>query len=205
MLRLYCAPRTISVAAAIALNEAGLGWEPVPVDFAAAEQTGPAYRAVNPKGRVPALDTGRGIVTETGAILELIAALAPQAALVPADPLAAARMRETMYYLASTMHVNHAHKMRGGRWATQEASFDDMRARVAGNMAECCAHLSDHCRMAPFVLGDRLSLADPWLYTISTWLPGDGVDMAAYPKLTAFMDAMSARASVRAVRDIGLL
>lgn len=205
MPRLYCAANTISVASAIALTEAGLDWQPVPVDFASAEQTKPAYHAINPKGRVPALETPHGILTETGAILDYIAALAPQAGLVPGDPFQAARMREVMYYLASTMHVNHAHKMRGARWATLDTSFADMRAKVAGNMTDCCGWIESHGLKGPFVLGERLSLADPWLFTIGTWLPGDGVDTAAFPKLSAFMDAMEARASVRAVRDMGLL
>lgn len=205
MLKLYCAPKTISVASAIALHEAGLDYVPVPVDFAAAEQTRAPYQAVNPKGRVPALDTGRGIVTETGAVLEYIGALAPQSGLVPDDPLDAARMREVMYYLASTMHVNHAHKMRGSRWATQQSSFEDMRAKVTENMAASCAYLQNCCVKGPFVLGHRISLADPWLYTICTWLKGDGVDPAAYPTIANFMKAMEARDSVRRVNEMGLL
>ena len=116
-MQLYYAPNTISVAVAITLEEAGLEYQPVRVDFASAEQTRPGYRQINPKGRVPALVVDGGILTETGALLEYIASRAPEAGLVPDDPLLAARMREVMYYLASTMHVNHAHRMRGARWA----------------------------------------------------------------------------------------
>lgn len=205
MLKLYCAPKTISVATAITLHEAGLPFEPVRVDFARAEQTQGAYHAINPKGRVPALITPQGILTETGALLEYIARIAPEAGLVPQDPFEAAKMHEVMYYLASTMHVNHAHRMRGARWASNPDSHADMAARVPQTMTDSCTWIEGHGLSGPFVLGDRLSLADPWLYTIGTWLPGDGVDTAAFPKLAAFMDAMSARASVRAVRDMGLL
>ena len=116
MIKLYWAPNTISVASALALEEGGVHWDGVKLDFTSAEQTKPAYHAINPKGRVPALETPGGIITETGAILEYIGATLVHS-LVPIDPLAAARMREVMYYLASTMHVNHAHKMRGARWA----------------------------------------------------------------------------------------
>ena len=72
MLQLHYAPNTISIVVAIALNEGGVHYQPIRVDFASAEQTKPAYRAINPKARVPALATPGGILTETGAIIEYI-------------------------------------------------------------------------------------------------------------------------------------
>lgn len=204
MLKLHCAPGTISIATALALHEAGLPFTPVPVDFAAAAQTRPAYHAINPKGRVPALDTPHGILTETGALLEYIAALAPDAGLVPADPFAAARMREMMYYLASTMHVNHAHKLRGARWADNPSSHADMAARVPRTMTASAAYVD--ARLAgPYLLGDALCLADPYLFTVCTWLAGDGVTVSDFPRITRFLQAMEARASVAAIRKLGIL
>ena len=85
MLRLHYAPRTISVAVAIALEQVGTPYEAVRIDFAAAEQTKEDYRRLNPKGRVPALETPEGILTETGGLLEYVAP-----SLVPSDPFAAA-------------------------------------------------------------------------------------------------------------------
>ncbi len=205
MLTLYCAPNTISVAVAIALHEAGLEFEPRRVDFASAEQTKAPYQAINPKGRVPALATDRGILTETGAILDYIATLAPQAGLLPPDPFAAARMREAMYYIASTLHVNHAHKMRGARWADQQSSFDDMRAKVPQTMAAGCAHLEAAYAFDPYLLGARLTLAECYLYVPVTWLANDGVDVVAFPGLARFAAAMAARPSVLAARAGGLL
>ena len=78
-MQLYYAPRTISVAVAIALEEAGPDYEAIRLDFAAGEQTKPAYKQINPKGRVPALVVDGGILTETGALLDYIAAVAPKA------------------------------------------------------------------------------------------------------------------------------
>jgi len=205
MLRLFYAPGTISVATAIALHEAGLAFDPVKVDLAGGEQTKPQYHSVNPKGRVPALATDQGVLTETGALLDYIAAVAPQANLIPDDPFQAARMREVMYYLASTMHVAHAHKMRGFRWADNESSFQDMAAKVPETMTACCAHIETHCLAGPYVLGDTICLADPWLFTISQWLRGDGVDLERFGRLAAFMLAMEARPSVKAVRGAGIL
>ena len=204
-MKLYCAPNTISVVSMIALDETGIAFEPVRVDFAAAEQTKPAYHAINPKGRVPALITDQGILTETGAILEYIAALKPEAGLVPADPWQAARMRAVMYYLASTMHVNHAHKMRGHRWADQEGSHADMTAKVPQTMTESCRFIEENALTGPFVMGDALTIADPYLFVVSTWLEGDGVDVGAFPKISAFRSAMQSRESVKRVYDAGFL
>ena len=78
-MQLYSAPRTISIAVAIALEEAGLDYEAIKLDFAGAEQTKPAYKQINPKGRVPALAVEGGILTETGALLDYIATIAPDA------------------------------------------------------------------------------------------------------------------------------
>ncbi|PCH74741.1 MAG: glutathione S-transferase [Rhodobacteraceae bacterium] len=204
-MRLFYAPGTIAVATAITLHEAGLDFEPVLVDFSKGEQTKPDYHKLNPKGRVPALVTNHGTLTETGALLEYAAAIAPQAGLVPSDPLRAAKMREVMYYLASTAHVNHAHKMRGQRWASNESSWADMTAKVAQNMTDCCTHIETCCLAGPFVLGDQISLADPWLFTISTWLTGDGVDLSRFDGLQAFMQEMESRPSVQATRAAGIL
>ena len=204
-MQLYFAPKTISIVAVIALEETGLDHELIKVDFAAAEQSSPAYGAINPKGRVPALVTDNGILTETGAILEYIADLAPDAELVPRAPYKAAKMREMMFYLASTMHVNHAHKMRGHRWADEQTSWDDMAAKVPETMAQSSAYIEHNVLGGPYVLGDCFSLADPYLYVVSTWLTGDGVDTTAYPKLSAFIETMEKRGSVRTVLERGFL
>jgi glutathione S-transferase len=198
-MKLYYARGTIAIAVAIALHEAGLEFEPVRLDFKAGEQTQPRYHAVNPKGRVPALVTESGILTETAAILEHIADLAPAAGLRPTDPFEAAKMREAMCYLASTMHVNHAHRARGHRWADEESSLADMKAKAVETMTASATHVENHMLKGPYVLGEAFSLADPYLYVACSWLPGDGVDMAAYPKITAFVEAMRTRASVAQV------
>lgn len=204
-MQLYYAPHTISIAVAIALEEAGLEHELVKLDFANREQTSKAYHQINPKGRVPALVVDGGILTETGALLEYIADLAPEKALRPSDPILLARMREVMFYLASTMHVNHAHKMRGARWASEPSSFKDMQRKVPETMAASCDYISQFGLRGPFVLGDTLSLADCYLYVVCTWLNGDGVKLDRFPKITAFMAAMEARDSVKAVRAKNML
>jgi glutathione S-transferase len=206
MLKLYYAPGTISIAVALTLEEAGLTYEAVKVDFKSAEQTGPDYLAINAKGRVPALVLSNGtVLTETGALLEYIADMAASAGLIPADPALAAHMRSAMYYLASTMHVAHAHKMRGSRWASQQSSFDDMTAMVPQTMAACATYVETHLLRGDSVLEQSFSLADPYMFVVCTWLEGDGVSIADYPKIQNFMTKMEARQSVKTIREKAML
>ncbi|MEQ6249831.1 glutathione S-transferase family protein [Sulfitobacter sp. HNIBRBA3233] len=205
-MKLYYANGTISIAVAIALLEADLPHERVGVDFATAEQTRQPYLDLNPKGRVPALVLDDGtFLTETGAILDYVAAIAPGAGLVPETPVEAAHMRAVMYYLASTMHVAHAHKMRGARWADRAESHADMTAKVPQTMATCAAYIETQAFRGDFVCGDTLTVADAYLFVVCNWLGGDGVDVSQFPRIAAFMDRMAARPSVASLKADGLI
>jgi len=205
-MNLYYTNGTISIAPAIALLEAGLDHRLTKVDFATADQTKPEYLSINPKGRVPALVLEDGaILTETGALLDYIAALAPEANLIPASPKTAAHMRSVMYYLASTMHVAHAHKMRGNRWADSPESHADMAAKVPETMIACAAYVETECLRGDYVCGADFTIADAYLFVVCNWLAGDGVSVSEFPKITAFMARMDDRDSVRALRTKGMI
>jgi glutathione S-transferase len=200
MLRFHYAPNTVSVATAIILEHKGIAHEAVRVDFGSSQQRSYDYLQLNPKGRVPTLETPDGVLTETPAILEY---LAPD--MVPEDPYAAAKMRELMAYLNGTMHPHHAHKMRGTRWASEESSFADMRRMVPIRMAECAAHVETVLPKLPFDAGALAVVSDAYLYVVLTWLKGDGVDIAHYPRLSAFQHRMNTQPAVQAVYAKGLL
>jgi hypothetical protein len=85
MLKLYYAPNTCALASHLALEQAGAPYETVRLSFETQDQRGPDYLGVNPKGRVPALETSRGILTETPAILAFVAQSFPAARLAPLD------------------------------------------------------------------------------------------------------------------------
>lgn len=201
-LELTYAPGTIALASILALRELGLEARLTRVDFAKAEQQSADYLAINPKGRVPALITEGAVLTETGAILRYLASLNPGAGLVPGDAMQVARMDELMFYLASTMHVNHAHKLRGHRWADQPASHADMTAKVPQTMGESAGYV-EGLLTGPYLLGDTPSLADIYLFAVVQWLAGDNVDIADFPKLDSFYQSFAARASAQHAREIG--
>lgn len=205
-MKLFYADGTISIAPAIALLEAGLNTEFARIDFAQGAQMKPEYLAVNPKGRVPALVLEGGtILTETGALLDYIAAIAPDTNLIPETPADAAHMRSVMYYLASTMHVAHAHKMRGSRWSDKPESQLDMAAKVPETMTACAKYVETECLRGDYVCGAQFTIADPYLFVVCNWLAGDGVTVTEFPKITAFMARMEQRSSVQAIRAKGML
>ena len=200
MLKLYYAPGTCALASHIALEEAGAGYTTERLDFKSNQQNSPEYLAINPKGRVPALVTDRGILTETPAMLGFIAQSFPQAKLAPLDdPYAFAQMQAFNSYLCSTVHVAHAHRVRGYRWATDEASFADMKRMVPKTVGACFALIERDMLKGPWVMGERYTICDPYLFTIAQWLEGDSVDLSALPKVADHRKRMSERPAVRKV------
>ncbi|HJU30853.1 MAG TPA: glutathione S-transferase family protein [Hyphomicrobiaceae bacterium] len=205
MLKLFYAPQTCALASHIALEEAGADYETVRIDFRAGEQRKPEYLAVNPKGRVPALVTARGVLTETPAILAFVAQTYPKARLAPLDdPFGFAKVQAFNSYLCSTVHVAHAHRMRGYRWADDPAAIKEMQRKVPQSVGECFELIEREMIAGPWVMGDAYTVCDAYLFTLSGWLDGDGVDIGRFPKVQAQRARMSARPAVtRAVKAEG--
>ncbi|NMJ41123.1 glutathione S-transferase [Roseomonas sp. JC162] len=197
-LLIHVAPGTCALATLIALEEAGADYTARRVDFAAGEQRSPGFLAVNPKGRVPALVIEDGVLTETPALLTYVAQRFPAAGLAPfEDSFAFARMQEFNAYLCSTVHIAHAHRMRGHRWVDDPDAMAAMQRKVPENMAACFDLIETTMLRGPWVLGDRYSLADGYLHTIARWLPADGVDPARFPRVADHGARMAARPAVQ--------
>ena len=183
MLKLYYAPETCALASHIALEQAGAEYQAVRVDFSRNEENSPEYLRLNPKGRVPALVTERGILTETPAILQFICQSYPQAQLAPLDDVfEMARMNAFNSYLCSTVHVAHAHRMRGNRWADDPQAIEAMRNKVPESVADAFALIESELE-GPWVLGERYSISDIYLLTLARWLEADGVNPDRFPRV----------------------
>jgi glutathione S-transferase len=200
MFKLYYSPGTCALASHIALEEAGAAYTAERVDFKSNQQNSPEYLAVNPKGRVPAMVTDRGNLTETPAMLAFIAQSFPQAKLAPLeDSFAFAQVQAFNSYLCSTVHVAHAHKGRGYRWATDETSFADMKRKVPESVGASFALIERGMLKGPWVMGEAYTICDPYLFTLATWLEGDNVDLATLPKVMDHRKRMSDRPAVQKV------
>lgn len=202
MLKLFYAPKTCALASHIALEEAGATYETQRLDFGASEQRGPAYLKVNPKGRVPALATDQGILTETPAILAFIAQSFPKAALAPLDdPFAFGKLQAFNAYLCATLHVAHAHGRRGERWvdAADAHSIEAMKKKLPQSVGDCFALVEREMFVGPWAMGAHYTVADPYLFTVAQWIEGDGVDPKRFPKIIDHRARMAERPAVKKV------
>jgi glutathione S-transferase len=198
MITLYYAPHTCSLASHIALEDAGADYSTVRINFAADDQRKPEYLAINPKGRAPALVTAKGILTETPALLAFIAQSFPRARLAPLDdPFAFAQVQAFNSYLCSTLHVAHAHRMRGYRWADDASAIEAMQRKVPESVASCYQLIEEKMLRAPWVMGETYTICDPYLFTMAQWLEQDGVDPSRFPKVIDHRRRMSERPEVQ--------
>jgi len=198
MFTLYYAPNACALATHIALLDAGAKYELKRVDFSKSEQQSPEYLAINPKGRVPAMVTPRGILTETPALLVFVAQSFPEAKLAPLDdPFAFAKLQEFNSYLCSTVHVAHAHRVRGYRWADDPAAIEAMKKKVPQSVGACFELIEREFLKGPWVMGDTYTVADPYLFTIAQWLEADGVDTSRLPRVMEHRARMMERPNVK--------
>ena len=202
MLRFYYAKNSAAYAPHILLEDIGVAYEAVEIDFKSGEQRSDAYLAINPKGRLPSLVTDEGILTETPAILLYLAQVFPEHKLIPNEPFELATAMAFNLYMASTVHVAHAHKHRGHRWADDSAAQESMRAKVLENMTECARMIETHYFKGPYVLGENYSICDPYLALVTRWLRDDGVDLNAFVLIGGHERLMLQRPSMQRVLEL---
>ena len=208
MLKLYYAPSACSLAPHIALEEAGADYEAVRVNFADAEQRGPAYRRINPKGRVPVLVTEKGVLTENPVILGHIAQTYPEAKLADNDDsFAFGNVQAFNLYICSTVHVAFAHAFRAERYADDPAVIAAIRAKAPDLVTSAFALIEEKLSDGrPFVHGEAYTVSDPYLFTMTRWLARDGMPgIEAFPFSAAHMRRLNQRPAVqRALEHEGL-
>jgi glutathione S-transferase len=195
MLTLYYHPGWCSLAPHIALRETALPFALTPVAMDGDRRTpdGRAIEDINPKGYVPALELEGGeVLTEGPAILQYIADLAPGAGLAPpAGTLARVRLQEWLNFLVSELHKSISPLFYPEYGAAAHAI---VRARLAQRLA----YVESVLTARDYLLEGGYSVADAHLFTVARWLPGVGVDMAAYPALAAHHARVGARPAVQA-------
>jgi glutathione S-transferase len=199
MLTLYYAAHTCSLATHIVLEEVGADYSTVRIDFGSAQQRSPEYLKVNSKARVPALATDRGILTETPAMLAFVAQSFPTSDLaLMNDPFAFAQVQAFNSYLCSHLHVAHAHRMRGHRWvdADDTHSIAAMQRKVPESVGGAFELVEREMLKGPWVMGERYTICDPYLFTLAQWLEADGVDPNRIPKVVDHRRRMSERPGV---------
>lgn len=194
-MKLYYSPGACSLADHIALHEAGLPFEHARVNLKTHTlEDGSDYRAVNPKGYVPALTLDGGeTLSENVAILDWIAQQAPQ--LAPHGAMGRTHLLEALAYISTEIHKSFGPFFKG---ASEE---DQANAREA--VATRLRYLGD-TMVGDYLLGPDLTVADCYLLVMLLWAGKQGIDVP--PALLALKERMMTRDSVRkAMTHEGLL
>lgn len=201
-MKLYYATGTCSLSPHIVAAEAGIPLDLERVDIGKVPhltETGADFAAVNPNLYVPALVLDDGsVLTEGVAIVQHLADLKPESGLAPA-----AGTRERLH-LQSWLNfiATELHKMYSP-WLFHPGYGSQAQEVARGKIAERLAHVERHLAAnGPFLLGERFTAADAYLFTIVGWSGFAKVDLAAFPSLRNFMERVGARPKVReAMRD----
>lgn len=192
-MKLFYAPGTCSLACHIALFEVGKPFSIEKVDLRSKiTEAGADFRSVNPKGAVPALEIAPGeVLTEGTAIMQYLADSNGGAGIVAASgSLERARMVEAMHFIGAELHKAYSPMF-------NPAISAEQRAVQVGLVGQKLAWLET--RLADgraYLTGTHYSLADGYLFTISNWSKGMGIEMDAYPHLTALRARVAARPAV---------
>jgi glutathione S-transferase len=194
-MKLYYATGACSLASHIILIEAGVDADLVKVSTKThLTQDGRDFYAVNPKGYVPALELDGGeILTEGPAIMQFIADTHPDAGLAPAPgTLERARLQEQLTFIGTEIHKSFSPLFSPAMPDDVKATFRD---RIASRLDLVERGLSDG---REYLLGDRFSVADAYLFVVANWGPGVGVDLARWPSLAAHHARVAARPAAQA-------
>jgi glutathione S-transferase len=200
-MKLYFTPGACSQAPHIVAREAGLAVEPVQVDLKAKQTaSGEDYRAINPKGGVPALELDSGdVLTENAAILQYLADRAGGALALPESGIERYRLLEWLNYLATEVHKGF-----GPLWNPQTPdSYKDATREALGKKFD---YLQKKIGDGPYILGDRFSILDAYAFVLLNWTSIHSIDIGRWPGLVAYLERVGSRPAVQeTLRAEGLI
>jgi glutathione S-transferase len=178
-------------------QEAGIELELERVDIGKTPhrtEAGVDFTSINPNGYVPVLQLDDGsALTEGAAIAHYLADLEPEAGLLPApDTPARYRHQAWLIFIATELHKMYSPWLFHPEYGTQ--AQDAARKKIADRLAFVESQLAER---GPFLMGERFTAADAYLFAIVGWSQFAKVDLTAFPQLRAFMIRVGARPKVR--------
>ena len=201
-MKLYFSPGACSLSPHIALREAGLPVTLEKVDLRAKlTASGADYRAINPKGYVPALETEEGVLlTEGPAIVQYVADRAPDSKLAPAaGTIERYQLVEWLNFLGTELHKNFSPLF-------NPAASDETRAAARANLENRYGYLDRALADRDYLMGAQFSVADIYLFVLSNWTGMLKFDLTPFPNVLALKQRVGARPAVQeAMRAEGLL
>lgn len=201
-MKLYFSPGACSLSPHIVLRETGARFELEKVNLQEKKAgSGQDYNAVNPKGQVPCLELESGeTLTEGPVIVQYLADQNASAGLAgAAGTMERYRVQEWLNHTTSELHKNYSPLFRPN---TPDAYKDIARE----NLSKRYDWINKHLTGKQYLLGDKFTVADAYLFTVTRWAPRVGIDLAKWPNVTAYLDRVGARPKVQeALKAEGLM
>ncbi len=192
-MKLYYTPGACSLAPHIVAREAGLPITLEKVDLAKhTTEAGQDFRAINPKGYVPAIALNDGsLLTEAAAIIQYLADQQPASNLAPANGTTERyRLIEWITFISSEIHKGF-----GPLW--NPTTPDSVKTAAKDRLATRFAYLDERLGQQPFLMGETFTIADAYLFTVVNWTNFHGIDISSFKNLSAFMGRVAARPKVQ--------
>ena len=190
-MKLYFSPGACSLAPHIILRELGAEFELVQVDlFSKKTEFGDDFFEVSPHGRVPALQLeGQEVLTESVAVLQYLADQHPDAKLAPENAtLERARLQEAFNFLTSDVHKAFGPIFGGGSEQEKQQAVEMIAPKFD--------YINGQLASKDYLVGNRFSIVDAYLYVLTSWTFPAGMDLNQWPNLAAHFARTSARESV---------
>jgi len=201
-MKLYFSAGACSLSAHIALKESGLPFEAIAAPTKTHKLSdGTDYYTINPLGYVPLLVTGDGRqLHECAVILQYVADLVPDRQLAPANgTFERYKLQEWLNLIATELHKGFSPLFMPGMPDEARALF---KTRLINRLQWVDAQLGSQA----YLMGDHFTMADAYLFVVSSWGRHVGVDLSGLANLTAFAARVAARPAVQeAMRAEGLL
>ncbi|RFN46178.1 hypothetical protein FIE12Z_9596 [Fusarium flagelliforme] len=162
---------------AIRLKPGPHGYEAADGSFTNAE-----YRAIHPRGYVPALAVNDQIITEMPAILSFISSLVPNECLLGSTPFENAKVMEWLVFLSGTLHgLGYGAFLRPGRFSDDESAHEGIKEKGSRVVEEAFGRIDHGYKGREFIVGKGLTVVDFNVYVFARWAGEVGIDMEEYP------------------------
>jgi len=201
-LKLYYSPGACSLSSHIVLEESGLPYTTVLANLKTHQlQDGTDLYAINPLGYVPVLELADGSRLREGpVIVQYIADQAPQKNLAPANgTLARYRLQEWLTFIGTELHKTFSPLF-------NPVTPDVFKSFTKDRLLARFKWLDGELKGKHYLMGEQFTVADAYLFTVTTWTGAVGLDISALPHLNALRERIAARPAVQAaMKAEGLL
>ena len=204
-MKLYFAPGACSFVPHVLLEATGQPFEPVMVKLHKKEQDSAEYRAINPRGQVPVLVDGQAVITQIQAIVGYLHDRFPQMHFLPSEPLARARVVETLAWMNNTAHPTFTHVFMPWKFVAAPEAQEPVKAHnievYRGLLAELEARVAQAAAQGqPWLAGEHLGPLDAYALTLLRWGGFAGIDPTGLPALWAHAQKLAQHpAAARAI------